>query len=77
MDDLLGSLQSMKIMAFNHSKFKQLTNLHTKKRQKIVNHIFPFLVTFAGSKLTRPQARATTPLQFYEMAKMPTESRPG
>lgn len=30
-----------------------------------------------GSKLTRPQARAATPLQLCEMAKIPTESGPG
>uniref|UniRef100_A0A2P2JZ62 Uncharacterized protein n=1 Tax=Rhizophora mucronata TaxID=61149 RepID=A0A2P2JZ62_RHIMU len=33
--------------------------------------------TFAGSKLTRPQARAATPPQLCEMAKIPTESGPG
>lgn len=30
-----------------------------------------------GSKPTRPQARAATPLQLCEMAKIPTESGPG
>lgn len=37
---------------------------------------WPFL-TFIGSKLTRPQARAATPLHLCEIAKMPTESGPG
>lgn len=30
-----------------------------------------------GSKLTRPQARAATPLQLWETATMPIESGPG
>lgn len=30
-----------------------------------------------GSKLTRPQARAATPLQLRETATMPIESGPG
>lgn len=33
--------------------------------------------TLVGSKPTRPQARAATPLQLREMAKIPTESGPG
>jgi hypothetical protein len=33
--------------------------------------------TFVGSKLTRPQALAATPLHLCEMAKIPTESGPG
>jgi hypothetical protein len=33
--------------------------------------------TFVGSRLTRPQARAATPLQLCETAMIPTESGPG
>lgn len=33
--------------------------------------------TFAGSKLTRPQARAATPVQPCEIATIPMESGPG
>ena len=33
--------------------------------------------TFVGSRLTRPQARAATPLQLRETATMPIESGPG
>lgn len=35
------------------------------------------MITFIGSRLTRPQARAATPLQLCEMAKIPTEPGPG
>lgn len=34
-------------------------------------------ITFVGSRLTRPQARAATPLQLRETATMPIESGPG
>lgn len=34
-------------------------------------------VTFVGSKFTRPQARAATPLQLWETATIPIESGPG
>lgn len=34
-------------------------------------------ITFVGSRLTRPQARAATPLQLREIATMPIESGPG
>lgn len=33
--------------------------------------------TFMGSRLTKPQARAATPLQFRETATIPIESGPG
>jgi len=33
--------------------------------------------TFVGSRLTRPQARAATPLQLCETAMIPMESGPG
>lgn len=35
------------------------------------------VVTSVGSKDTRLQARAATPLQLWEMATVPTESGPG
>jgi len=33
--------------------------------------------TLVGSRLTRPQARAATPLQLRETATIPIESGPG
>lgn len=69
------------------SIFEDLNNLQIKLElnKKIGTTIFePALkvehrnsFTFIGCKLTRPQARAATPLHLCEMAKMPTESGPG
>lgn len=35
------------------------------------------LQTLVGSRPTRPQARAATPLQLWETAMIPMESGPG
>lgn len=76
MCDLLGSPQSIKI---RNQQFKIQTAYKLSYQETTENckPYFLFLITFVGSKLTRPQARAATPLQLCEIANIPTESGPG
>lgn len=66
---------------YNLRIFLKNLNLENDKYKceyiKIRENFSFFFVTFVGSKLTRPQALAATPLQLCEMAKIPTESGPG
>lgn len=78
MDDLSGSLQSVNIIVLNSNSTHVLPHKQTSNQQiNDSKHIKMRMHTFVGSKLTRPQARAATPLQLCEMAKIPTESGPG
>lgn len=70
MDDLWGFQQPNKILNMLYNWNKQHIKLKSRKQNEYAS-------TFVGSRLTRPQARAATPLQLRETATIPIESGPG
>ena len=70
MDDLWGFQQPKpQYLKFRVPSYKKQNVYRDKTKYAII--------TFMGSKLTRPQARAAIPLQLRETATMPIESGPG
>ena len=57
--------------------FISLYMLEQKRRTQLNLKGVMHISTFVGSRLTRPQARAATPLQLRETATIPIESGPG
>lgn len=60
-----------------NSTFSKRSLSSLQKNRKQIQITVKSNLTFVGSKLTRPHARAATPPQWFEMATIPIESGPG